>query len=249
MRIRTANQKNFAKTVEANLPRSRFNRPFTHKSTFNCGDIVPLYCDEVYPGDTFNINQSFVSRLTTPLFPTMDDLYIELQAYFVPYRLVWDEWINLMGENTESAWTPANSPALVPVYDQLDSNGTVQTVSKKIGDYMGLSVGLDVSKYPVSVLHYRALALIWNEWFRDENLQSPIPINKTSTLTSADYSYGPNAALFKANKYHDYFTSCLPQPQKGDSPLIPIELNELIPVVTGSDKILKNQYNHHQHHH
>ena len=231
--VKTANQMSFAQTVHADVPRSIFDRPFSHKTTFNCGMLVPLYVDEVLPGDTFDLRQSFISRLSTPIFPTMDDLIIELMAFYVPNRLVWDHWQELMGENTTGAWTPAQEPALVPVYEYAAS-GVTTTVSKKMGDYCGIPVGTDLSKYPISALPYRGIALIYNEWFRDENLQAPIPINKGDTITSADYAYGPNADLFTVDKFHDYFTSALPAPQKGDSPLIPIELNTLIPVITGN---------------
>lgn len=234
-RISTPSQMNFAQTVHADIPRSIFNRPSGNKTTFNCGYLVPVYWDEVLPGDTFDMSIDSLTRLTTPVFPTMDDLKLEFYAFNIPFRILWDGWEPLCGENKTGAWSPVNPPALVPVYEHAAS-GVDTTVSKKLGDYMTIPVGADLSKYPVSVLPFRAYASVFNDWFRDENLQAPIVINKGNTIDSSDYAYGPNSTLLKVNKFHDYFTSALPAPQKGDSPLIPIHLNELIPVITRSDK-------------
>lgn len=230
-RVSTPSQMDFAHTVHADIPRSVFRRPSGLKTTFNCGKLVPIYLDEVLPGDTFDLSLDSLSRMSTPIFPTMDDIKLEFYAMHIPFRLLWDHWEELCGENKTGAWVPAEDPALVPVYEKAASDATT-TASKKLGDYLGLPVGVDLSKYPVSALPFRATVLVWNEWFRDENLQAPIPINKGSTITSADYGYGPNSDLLSVNKFHDYFTSALPAPQKGDSPLIPVELNQLIPVVT-----------------
>ena len=157
----------------------------------------------------------------------MDDITLEFYAFFVPNRIVWDGWEELNGENKTGAWVPATEPALVPIYN----SGTI--ASKKIGDYMGAPVGMDLAKYGMSCLPFRGYALIRNEWFRDENLEAPLPLNKSNTITEVDEAYGPNGDLLDVDKFHDYFTSALPAPQKGESPLIPIELNELIPVITG----------------
>lgn len=234
----TPSSANFAQTVHASIPRSKFMRGSGLKTTFNCGDLVPVYVDEVLPGDTRQIDLKMLARLSTPLFPTMDNINLEFYAIYCPYRLVWDGWEELMGENKTSAWTPSEPPALVPVYDDvLGSDNSSLVLSKSIGDYMGLPVGMDVTKCPVSVLPFRAYGLIWNDWFRDENLQAPIPLNKGNTVTSVDIAnYGINFPLLKVNKYHDYFTSALPEPLKGDSPLIPIELNSVIPLIVQSDE-------------
>ena len=247
----TASQASFAQTVHADIQRSVFRRPSTLKTTFNCGELVPIYIDEVLPGDTRKIDVSAVARLTTPIFPTMDNLYLEFYAFFVPNRLVWDGWEELNGENKTSAWVPAVAPALVPQFNFATNIPMVSNYVEPggIGDYYGLPfmkdtgagdgfvVGMDLSTYPVSALPFRGYALIWNEWFRDENLQAPLVINKGNTEpTNTAVAYVPNNSLLTVNKFHDYFTSCLPAPLKGTSPLIPIELNQLIPVVTGKSR-------------
>lgn len=239
-RIKTANQANFAQTVQANIPRSIFRRDSSLKTSFNCGKLVPIYCDEVLPGDTFEMSADMVSRLSTPVFPTMDNLILEIYAFLVPNRLVYPDFVKVMGENKSSAWVPTGNPVLCPIFNGNVIDGT--QISKRIGDYYGIPVGFDYNVsssspafVPVSALPYRGYALIWNEWFRDENLQAPVPIATGYNNDAWGASYSPNGALFSVNKFHDYFTSALPAPQKGDSPLVPIELNDLIPVIAADE--------------
>lgn len=232
---KTASQANFAQTVHASIQRSTFLRPSSLKTTFNCGELVPVYIDEVLPGDTRKIDLKMLARLSTPLFPTMDNIDLEFYAFFVPNRIVWDGWEQLNGENKTGAWVQSPDPALVPVWEP--GVGDELQISKRAGDYYGIPVGMDCSKYGVSCLPFRGYTLIYNEWFRDENLQAPIPFSKGNTFGTYASGSGvnPNSYLISVNKFHDYFTSALPAPQKGSSPLIPIELNELIPVITGLD--------------
>jgi hypothetical protein len=234
----TQSQAHFANAVHADVPRSRFPYNFSKKTTFNCSDIVPLTCIEVIPGDTFDLDISFISRLATPLFPTMDSLFLDFYAFFVANRIVWDGWEELMGENKTGAWTPVTPPALVPMF----TGGTTSHLTipaKSIGDYYDLPVGLVLADYNVSSLVFRGYGLIFNEWFRNQNLQAPLIISKgnvqnTVTTGNENVYYSPTRSLLKANKKPDYFTRCLPAPQKGESALIPIELNELIPVIAGN---------------
>lgn len=238
-RVLTANQANFSQTVHASIPRSKFIRGSSLKTTFNCGDLVPVYIDEVLPGDTRQISLQALSRLSTPLFPTMDNIILEFYAFFVPNRLVWDGWEELHGENKTGAWVPAEAPALVPVFDS-DSDASLGVPLHSIGDYYGLPVGLDIPSYPVSALPFRGYCLIYNEWFRDENLQAPLVLDTGNTedgSVAGRLSYYPTSNLYHVNKFHDYFTSALPEPLKGDSPLLPVELNKLIPVITDSSYV------------
>jgi hypothetical protein len=225
----TQNQSHFASAVHADVQRSKLLRNSTKKTTFNAGDLVPVYVDEILPGDTFEMDMAFVSRMSTPIFPTMDVLNLDFYAFFVPNRIIWSGWEELNGENKTSAWTPTIPPALVPQF----TTGTIQ--SKQLGDYMGLPVGMNLAQHGVNCMPFRGYALIWNEWFRDQNLQAPIPldIGNTQDNNATNVRYTPHSPLLRTNKKHDYFTSCLPAPQKGASALIPIELNELMPVVTG----------------
>ncbi len=219
----------FSKVVHANTPRSTFKRVSTLATTFNAGDLVPVYVDEILPGDTFKMDLQFVSRLLTPIVPVMDNFNIEFFAFFVPNRIVWDNWQPLMGENNSSAWTPAAPPSSVPAA----TGGTVQ--SKSVADYYGIPVGMNLGNHSVNVLPIRGYAQIWNDWFRNQNVQAPIPVfkNDTGNIYTYPTSFIQTGGLFKVNKPFDYFTSALPAPQKGLSQLIPIELNTLIPVITG----------------
>lgn len=238
-RLQSAKQNNFAEVVSADIRRSTFLRRSGNKTSFNCGYLVPVYSDEVLPGDTRKITVKSLSRLSTPIFPTMDNLELEFFAIFCPNRIEWDGWEELMGANKTGAWAPQVAPALVPGVVGVDGSGNALTVpSKSIGDYYGLPVGMDLSKVFVNNLRLRGYVDIWNEWFRDENLQAPIVNPKDNYDIADSLRSHPCNGLLKVNKFHDYFTSALPAPLKGDSPLVPIELNKLIPVITGEDNDL-----------
>ena len=161
------NDHKFSQVVNIDIKRSTFNRNSGKKTSFNAGYLVPVYLDEVLPGDTFDMKMSFVSRLTTPIYPTMDTLDLEFFAFYCPNRVLWNGWEALNGENKSSAWIPSNPPDIVPQY----SSGVVQSGS--IFDYLGVPPGLDLSKYPVSILPIRFYCRIFNDWFRDQNFQAP----------------------------------------------------------------------------
>lgn len=230
-------QFSFDTSASIKMQRSTFFRDSGHKTTFNFGEVVPVYTDEVYPGDTFNITTAVVARMQTPLVPVMDNAYLDIYWYFVPNRLVWEHWVNFMGENTNSAWISETTYSVPQI--QAPSTGWR---SLSLMDYLGVRpLTPNVS---VSALWSRGYCIIWNEWFRDQNFQDPVFIHVDDTLTNGTNGSIDNypidaekgGILLFANKFHDYFTSALPAPQKGTPVEIPIAGNA--PVYTSSTPVV-----------
>lgn len=203
------------------LTRSKFKRPSGLKTSFNVGDIIPIYVDEVLPGDTFDLKTNKVVRLQTPVTPFFDNIYMDTYFFFVPNRLVWEHWKQFMGENTESAWIPT-ADYEIPQISAPSGGWNVGTIA----DYLTVPTGVD--NISVSALPFRAYALIMNEWFRDENLLDPlvIPVDDTTVTGVNTGTYVTDCVKgglpYKAAKFHDYFTSCLPSPQKGPDVKLPV---------------------------
>ncbi len=218
------------------IARSTFRRDHSVKLSFNVGDVIPFYVDEVLPGDTFQLKTSMVARLQTLLTPMMDNLYLDTYFYFVPNRIVWQHWRELMGENTQSAWIPTTEYS-VPQVTAPSGGWSIGSIA----DYMGIPTG--VANLSVNALPFRAYALIMNEWFRDENLSDPlnIPVDDATLAGSNGTNYITDVVKggmpFKAAKFHDYFTSALPAPQKGPDVTIPVSQGSNLPVVPLSDKV------------
>ena len=215
------------------ISRSTFDMSRSVKTTFNVGELIPL-CPpmEVLPGDTFQVDTSRVVRLQTLLTPMMDNLYMDTYWFFVPNRIVWNHWKNFMGENTESAWLPSTEYS-VPQTSAPDGGWSVGTIA----DYFGIPTG--VSGFRVNSLPFRGYALICNEWFRSEVVSDPLVIWKSDTLTNGNNGAGlenvqRGGKPYLAAKYFDYFTGCLPSPQKGPDVTIPLtnDLNGTLPVRT-----------------
>lgn len=201
----------FSQVPHANIPRSSFDRSHGHKTTLNAGLLVPIFIDEALPGDTFNVNMTGFARLSTPLKPYMDNAYFTTFFFAVPKRLLWANWEKFNGEQAN----PGDSTDfLVPETVAPDDTGFL---SGSFYDYCGLPVG--VPGIRVSALPNRAYRLIFNEWFRDQNLQNAKAINLGDGPDAVNAQIGP---LFRRGKRHDYFTSCLPWPQKGESVSIPL---------------------------
>lgn len=212
----------FSQVPSAEIPRSSFDRSHTLKTTFDAGPLIPIFCDEVLPGDTFNLRTSGFARLATPLYPIMDNMYMDTFYFFVPLRLVWDNFQKMMGEQDN----PGDSTDFItPGIVAPDSGGWDEL---SLADYFGLPTKLD-SLISTS-LPLRAYRLIYNEWFRDQNLQDSLAVSKGDGPDPVDYGLEPSIR----GKRHDYFTSCLPFPQKADAVTIPLS-SDFANVVPGQD--------------
>ena len=192
---------NFSKAPQASIPRSQFDRSHGCKTTFDAGYLIPVFVDEALPGDTFNLHMTAFARLATPITPIMDNLTMESFFFAVPYRLVWNNWQKFNGEQTN----PSDST------DYLCPKMTSPVGGYAVGslhDYLGLPV--QVANVVHDSFWHRAYNLIWNEWFRDENLQNSVTVDKGDGPDTPS-----NYVLLRRGKRYDYFTSCLPWPQKG----------------------------------
>ena len=220
-------ESHFSQLPQANVQRSIFDRSCSYKTSLNAGDLVPFFVDEVLPGDTFDISTAKVVRSQTLLTPLMDNLYLDTFYFFVPNRLVWDHWKEFCGENTSGAWAPSQEYT-IPTIASPEGGFAPGTIA----DYMGLPVGVSwkaSDSLAPSALPFRAYALICDHFFRDENLMDPLLIptgdaNQTGVNDASLSAPANGGKPFVACRYHDYFSSALPSPQKGDPVGIPISV-------------------------
>lgn len=211
----------FAIVPKAEIERSTFDRSHGLKTTFDAAFLVPVLVDEMLPGDTFHCNATFFGRLSTPFKPFMDNLYLNSFFFFVPNRLLWIHWREMNGQQQDPSSSIEFVTPTVPCPDNGFSQGS-------LADYFGLRCDV-VGLQPVSALPFRAYNLIWNEWFRDENLQDSCPVNFSADTGDLDIHF----PLRVRGKRKDYFTGCLPWPQKGDAVTLPLVGNA--PVVFSGD--------------
>lgn len=240
------NERHFNQIPQMKASRTRFNRDQTILTTFDAGKLIPFYVDEVLPGDTFSVDTAAIIRMTTPKYPVMDDSFIDFYYFFCPNRILWDNFKHFMGEVDETPWMPTKTYAVPQI--KINGNETIPMPNEKsILDYMGVPTKVK-KPFSINALPIRAYVKIWNEFFRDENVgnaatiktddedvnyaMTESPTGEEIMATTLNEAVSGGAPL-PVNKFHDYFTSCLPYPQRGPdvtiplSGLYPVELRDL----------------------
>jgi hypothetical protein len=231
------NERHFNEIPEMKASRTRFNRDQTILTTFDSGKLIPFYVDEVLPGDTFSVNTSAIIRMSTPKYPVMDDAFIDFYYFYCPNRILWDNFKHFMGEVEATPWMPKKEYATPKIV----INGTdskPKPDERSILDYMGVPTKIKKS-FTINALPVRAYVKIWNEFFRDENVNNEAVLKTDDSnvlyefgnetwVQEADNNAYKGGNLLPVNKFHDYFTSCLPQPQRGPEVTLPMQGNARI---------------------
>ena len=211
--MKSVMEQSFSQAPTADIPRSSFNRSHGYKTTFDAGKLIPVFVDEALPGDTFTINPTLFARLNTPIYPIMDNMFLDIHWFSVPYRQIWENFRKFCGEQAN----PGDSTDYtIPI---LTTSISASIATGDIGDYMGLPIGK--SGLEINALPGRAYVHIYNEWYRDQNLidsKTRATDDGPDTTNECPYDQTP----FSRGKRHDYFTSCLPWLQKGDAVELPL---------------------------
>lgn len=236
------NERHFNQIPEMKASRTRFNRDQTVLTTFDSGKLIPFYVDEVLPGDTFSVDTAAIIRMTTPKYPVFDDAFIDFYYFYCPNRILWDDFKYFMGEVESTPWMPTKEYK-VPQIEITRTTDEKLPRENSILDYMGVPTKID-GKFSINALPIRAYVMIWNEFFRDENVQNAAVLKTDSqNITYSDVSATMDKILENAyrggrclpvNKFHDYFTSCLPYPQRGPEVTLPMTGNA--PIRLGDEK-------------
>lgn len=248
------NERHFNQIPEMKASRTRFNRDQIILTTFDSGKLIPFYVDEVLPGDTFSIDTSAIIRMTTPKYPVMDDAFIDFYYFYCPNRILWDDFKQFMGEVEDTPWMPKKEYKVPQIVIGVSSGGIPKPAEGTILDYMGVPTKIKKS-FSVNALPIRGYVKIWNEFFRDENIENSATIKTTSQ--DVNYDTGTHSGIeekeatienrlqnaykggycLPVNKFHDYFTSCLPYAQRGPEVTLPMQGNA--PIRLGN---AQNQY-------
>lgn len=227
------NERHFNQIPEMRASRTRFNRDQTILTTFDAGKLIPFYVDEVLPGDTFSVDTSAIIRMTTPKYPVMDDAFIDFYYFYCPNRILWDNFKHFMGEVEATPWKPTKEYKVPTITVQ--GSKSVAPIEESILDYMGVPTKIE-KDFEVNALPVRAYVMIWNEYFRDENVENAATLKtddvkeyyadgKDVTADAVLKYANTGGRCLPVNKFHDYFTSCLPYPQRGPAVALPMEGN------------------------
>lgn len=255
------NERHFNQVPETHVSRTRFKRDQNILTTFDAGKLIPFYVDEVLPGDTFSVDTAAIIRMTTPKYPVLDDAYIDFYYFYCPNRILWDNFKRFMGEADDAPWMPANTYRVPKIIIKNDEGGAVRGYPDEntILDYMGVPTKIiqtgKEGEIGINALPIRAYVKIWNEFFRDQNVGNPAVVNtgdedeeyragsgnesEVSEEKILKYAHQGGYCL-PVNRFHDYFSSCLPYPQRG--PEVKIALNGNAPVKIYDDKEMTDPY-------
>lgn len=241
------NERHFLQIPEMHASRTRFNRDQTILTTFDSGKLIPFFVDEVLPGDTFQVDTTAIIRMSTPKYPVMDDAFIDFYYFYTPDRILWDNFKHFMGEVEETPWMPTKAYT-VP---QIKINGTDAKPApdeRSILDYMGVPTKIK-KPFTINALPIRAYVKIWNEFFRDQNVDNAAVLKSDDADVTYNFAAETSETLEKdlqnavlggnllpVNKYHDYFTSCMPYPQRGPEVALPMQGNA--PIAPYADEAL-----------